>query len=77
MIKLARIPDRTPVKIAVTVTPDLNRALTDYAAFYREAYGEKAEVADLIPYMLDAFLAGDREFVKARKAGPSSGGAGS
>lgn len=67
MIKLPRIPDRTPVKLAVTVTPDLNQALADYAAFYREAYGEKAEAPDLIPFMLDGFLASDRAFAKWRK----------
>ncbi|WP_191555603.1 DUF2274 domain-containing protein [Brevundimonas aurantiaca] len=69
MLKLAKLPDRTPVKITITVMPDLNRALADYAALYRESYGEKADVADLIPAMLDAFLAGDREFAKARKTG--------
>lgn len=67
MIKLPRIPDRTPVKLAVTVTPDLNQALTDYAAFYREIYGEKAAAPDLIPSMLDGYLAGDRAFARWRK----------
>jgi hypothetical protein len=67
MLKLAKLPDRTPIKITVTIMPDLNRALADYAALYRETYGEKADVADLIPAMLDAFVTGDREFAKARK----------
>lgn len=67
MLKLAKLPDRTPIKITVTIMPDLNRALADYAALYRETYGEKADVADLIPAMLDIFVTGDREFVKARK----------
>jgi hypothetical protein len=42
--------------------------LSDYAAVYREAYDDKAEIADLVPAMLEAFLAGDREFAKALKA---------
>jgi len=67
MLKLAKLPDRTPIKITVTVMPDLNRALADYATLYRETYGEKADVADLIPAMLETFLTGDREFAKARK----------
>lgn len=67
MLKLAKLPDRTPVKITITVLPDLNRALTDYAALYRETYGDKVDVADLIPAMLDGFLAADRAFAKARK----------
>lgn len=72
MLKLAKLPDRTPVKIAFTITPDLAHALADYAALYNRTYGGKAEVADLIPAMLDAFLASDRAFAKARKDGEVS-----
>lgn len=67
MLKLAKLPDRTPVKIGITVTPDLAHALADYAALYNRAYSDKAEVADLIPAMLGAFLTSDRVFAKARK----------
>ena len=68
-IKLGKLPDRTPVKITITVGPDLNRALTEYAGCYRAAYGQAESVADLIPFMLDAFLESDRGFAKARKDG--------
>ena len=74
MLKLAKLPDRTPVKITITVMPDLNRALADYAALYREAYGEKVDIAELIPFMLDGFLAADREIAKARKTTPPATG---
>lgn len=67
MLKLAKLPDRTPVKIGITVTPALAHALTDYAALYNRAYADKAELADLIPAMLESFLASDRAFAKARK----------
>lgn len=67
MLKLARLPDRTPVKIGITVTPDLAHALADYAALYNRAYSDKVEMADLIPAMLEFFLASDRAFAKARK----------
>src|SRR5690606_23635077 len=66
MLKLAKLPDRTPVKIAITVTPDLAHTLADYAAIYNRAYADKAAVADLIPAMLETFLASDRAFAKAR-----------
>lgn len=33
MLKLAKLPDRTPVKISITVTPDIAHALADYAAY--------------------------------------------
>jgi len=69
MLKLAKLPDRTPAKITVTVGADLNQALKDYAALYRATYGEAETVAELIPYMLEAFLVSDRSFAKARKEG--------
>ncbi len=69
-LKLARLPDRTPVKIAITVTPDLDAALREYLALYRSTYADNATtVADLIPAMLESFLNSDRAFAKARKDG--------
>ena len=66
-LKLPRLPDRTPVKLAISVLPDLHRALTDYAAMYAEAYGREETIGELIPAMLAAFLESDRTFVSARK----------
>lgn len=65
-IKLAQLPDRTPVKLGISVMPDLNQALNDYAAFYAQAYGREEPVVDLIPAMLTAFLESDRAFSKTR-----------
>lgn len=65
-IKLAQLRDRTPVKLGISVMPDLNLALNDYAAFYAQAYGREEPVVDLIPAMLAAFLESDRAFSKAR-----------
>jgi hypothetical protein len=72
-LKLAKLPDRTSVKITITVSADLNHALSHYAEMYRSAYGEAEPVAELIPFMLAAFLDGDREFSKARKTGLPDG----
>ena len=66
-LKLARLPDRTPVKIGITVSPDLNRGLQAYVEIYRETYGDSEPIADLIPFMLEAFLENDRGFAKARR----------
>ena len=71
-LKLARIPDRTPVKLAISISPDLNVDLADYAILYENAYGQKEAVSDLIPYMLRAFLDSDRGFTKMRQSGPKS-----
>jgi hypothetical protein len=73
-LKLAKLPDRTPVKITVTVGPDLNRSLHAYAELYRETYGATESVADLIPYILESFLDSDRSFAKARKDGAIGNG---
>jgi hypothetical protein len=63
-MRLSQLPDRTPVRITVSVPPDLNRDLAAYAAFYSETYGREEPVAELIPAMLAAFLEGDRDFVR-------------
>jgi hypothetical protein len=68
-LKLAKLPDRTPAKITITVSAELSQALRQYAEVYRATYGEMETVADLIPFMLGAFLEGDRGFAKARKDG--------
>ncbi len=65
-LKLAQLPDRTPVKLGISVMPDLNQALNEYAALYAQAYGREESVADLIPAMLAAFLESDRAFSKGR-----------
>ncbi len=66
-LKLQKLPDRTPVKIAIMVTPDLDSLLRDYLALYQATYGETATtVADLIPAIIAQFLEGDRAFRRQR-----------
>lgn len=72
-VKLARLPARTPVRFTISVTPDLNQTLERYAECYRETYGETEKIADLIPFMLEAFLASDKEFAKSRKSTRETG----
>jgi hypothetical protein len=69
-LKLAKLPGRTPVKITIAVSPDLAQALQDYAAIYRAEYGEPEPPANLIPFMLGAFLESDKGFAKARRELP-------
>jgi hypothetical protein len=68
-MKLSKLPDRTPVKLSTTLTPSLAARLRDYADFYAETYGTREEVADLVPFMLEAFLDGDADFRRAGRAG--------
>ncbi len=65
-LKLGKLPDRTPVKLAITITPDLQAELLAYAAIYAETYGVEEPIADLIPAMLSAFLDSDRSFARKR-----------
>lgn len=65
-LKLPKLPDRTPVKITFSALPDLSEALNAYANAYEAAYGQRESVSDLIPFMLESFLASDRAFAKAR-----------
>lgn len=65
-LRLPRIPDRTPVKLTISLPPDLHRALAAYAELYKEAYGREEPVSELIPAMLTAFLESDRAFTRAR-----------
>ncbi|WP_192385158.1 DUF2274 domain-containing protein [Mesorhizobium silamurunense] len=73
-LKLGKLPDRTPSKITISVSAELNQALKDYAVLYRQTYGESESVAELIPYMLAEFLESDRAFAKARKEGVPAAG---
>lgn len=67
MLKLQALPDRIPSKLTITLTPDLKKALDDYARLYARTYGAEEPVAELVPFMIEAFLNGDHAFKKARK----------
>ena len=67
-LRLAQLPDRTPVKITIAVDPALHAALMDYAAIYEATYGVVERIEDLAPFMLESFLGADAGFRRARKA---------
>jgi hypothetical protein len=73
-LKLAKLPDRTPVKITVSVPPELNKALLTYAGVYRETYGQEESVPDLIPFILEDYLRSDRRFAQVLKGGMRDSG---
>jgi hypothetical protein len=69
-LKLAKLPDRVPVKITITFRPDLFRLLGEYAEQYNATYatdGDRETVAELIPFMLQSFIESDRGFQQALK----------
>ena len=62
-LRLGPLPKTETVKVTFSCPADLKSDLERYAALHAQAYGE-ADVATLIPHMLDAFMAGDRGFRK-------------
>ena len=67
-LRLDRLPDRTPVRMNLSVDPDLASALSDYAEIYRQTYGAEEKPETLIPAMIESFLASDAGFKRARRA---------
>jgi hypothetical protein len=65
-LKLAKLPDRTPVKLNLVLTPHLAADLNAYADLYRERYGSDEPLTELVPAMLSAFMEGDRQFKRPR-----------
>jgi hypothetical protein len=67
-MKLDRLPDRTPVKLTANFAPEDHADLALYADLYAETYGEETAPADLVPFIVRAFLAGDPDFRRAKKS---------
>lgn len=69
-IRLSKLPDRTPVRLAVTISPELSHRLARYQAFYRTAYEREESVGDLAAAIIGAFLESDKAFARwCRDAG--------
>jgi hypothetical protein len=66
-IRLARLAERTPVKLSIAIAPGLHDELAEYAAFYEQSYGRAERVETLIPAIVAAFLEADRGFIQQRK----------
>nr|WP_070959380.1 DUF2274 domain-containing protein [Hyphomonas sp. Mor2] len=67
-LKLGKLPDRTPVRLNLSVDPKLASKLNDYAKIYRQTYGTEERPEVLIPAMLETFLGADAGFKRARRA---------
>ncbi|OMG66297.1 hypothetical protein AUR61_005225 [Stutzerimonas balearica] len=63
-LRLGPLPKTETVKLTFTCPASLKADLERYAAVHAQTYGESVDVSTLIPYMLQAFMAGDRGFKK-------------
>ena len=66
-LKIGKLPDRTPVKLTITLPPELHQLLAEYAALYAECYGREEPVTELVPAILRSFLESDRDFQRRRQ----------
>lgn len=72
-LKLSDIADEKPVRLSVEISARLHRRLVDYGVVLNGGLPEGApEPAALVAPMLERFIAGDREFARARRR-PGSG----
>lgn len=75
-LKLGPIADDKPVKVTLELPADLHRDLAAYAEVLARESGQPApDPTRLIAPMLERFMATDRAFAKARRAGGTSGAA--
>jgi hypothetical protein len=68
VLRIAKLPNLTPVKLTVSLEPEIHKMLEDYARIYSDSYGETVKPAELVPSMISGFLATDNGFKRARKA---------
>ncbi|HEY3326709.1 MAG TPA: DUF2274 domain-containing protein [Novimethylophilus sp.] len=65
-LRLGPLPKTESVKLTFTCPTSLKADLDRYAALHAQTYGETVDAVMLIPYMLEAFIAGDRGFRKGQ-----------
>jgi hypothetical protein len=66
-MKIAKLPDRMPIKFSFSASPSLAKSLALYAQYYEKIYLQAEPVSELLPYALEAFLESDRGFTKFRR----------
>jgi hypothetical protein len=72
-LRLGPLPKTETVKLTFTCTVVLKAELERYAAMHSQTYGEPADAATLIPYMLETFMARDRGFRRGGGTKPAGG----
>src|SRR3546814_20884886 len=66
-LRLGPLPKTESVKLTFSCPASLKADLDRYAALHAQTYGETVDATTLIPHMLEAFMAGDREFRRCTK----------
>ena len=66
-LRLGPLPKTESMKLTFTCPISLKADLDRYAALHAKAYGEQVDALALVPHMLEAFMARDREFKKMER----------
>lgn len=67
VLKLPKLRETTPVKLSISLHPDLHQSLLQYAGVYMQVYDSEIKITELVPLMLATFVESDREFQKVKK----------
>ena len=65
-LRLGPLPKTAMVKLTIALPAALKADLDRYAQLHSQIWGEPTGVIELIPHMLEAFIARDRGFRKSR-----------
>ncbi|MBS0392696.1 MAG: DUF2274 domain-containing protein [Proteobacteria bacterium] len=71
-LRLGPLPKTENIKLTFACPTGLKADLDRYAALHAQAYGEAVDAVTLIPYMLEAFMAGDRGFRRSSSTNPAA-----
>jgi len=64
-LRLGPLPKTESIKLTFACPAGLKADLDRYAAVHAQTYGEAVDATVLVPHMLEAFMAGDRNFRRA------------
>lgn len=65
-LRIGPLPKAESTKVTFSCPASLKVELDRYAALHAQTYGEAVDAVTMIPHMLEAFMAGDRGFRRAR-----------
>jgi len=74
-LKIKKIPDRTPVKITLSLPPEIYSDLLIYAEIYQKEHGSVETPQILAVQMITAFIQSDSGFRKAKQLMSEKGNA--
>ena len=67
-LKISPLPRQESARLSITVSKPLMEALELYVADFKACFSCDADVASLVPQMLEAFIRSDKAFMKRHAA---------